>query len=174
MGARELKQIERQLILYDIFQRNDEDTRLSTIMYHLPGMNLRMLQRDIRDLTDAGLLLVYFFRDMDAYINCGEHREEEGLCHIKARYGNRKFFTTGFKTKDVDSIMLIRWKNDANGHSYEMRKPEMCKDGDLLRMDLTKEFAAMGLESKEKDEKAKRGGGSSNFRAYGEWIHVGE
>ena len=75
MGARELKQIERQLILYDIFQRNNEDTRLSTIMYHLPGMNIRMLQRDIRDLMDAGLLLVYFSRDMDAYINYDKHRD---------------------------------------------------------------------------------------------------
>jgi len=75
VGARELKQIERQLILYDIFQQNNEDTRLSTIMYHLPGMNLRMLQRDIRDLTDAGLLQVYFSRDMNAYINYGECRD---------------------------------------------------------------------------------------------------
>ena len=103
-----------------------------------------------------------------------QNREEEGLYRIKARYGNRKFFTTGFKTKDIDSVMLLRWKNDANGHSYEIRKPKTCKDGNLIRMDLTKEFAAMGLESREKDEKAKRGGGSSNFRAYGNWIHVGE
>ncbi len=103
-----------------------------------------------------------------------QNREEEGRCRIKARYGNRKFFTTGFETKDIDSIMLLRWKNDANGHSYEMRKPETHRDGDLIRMDLTKEFAAMGLESREKDEKAKRGGGSRNSRAYGDWIHIGE
>lgn len=75
MGARELKQLERQLILYDIFQQNNEDTRLSTIMYHLPGINLRMLQRDIKDLTDAGLLQVYFSRDMNAYINYSEERD---------------------------------------------------------------------------------------------------
>ena len=75
MAARELKQIERQLILYDIFQQNDEDTRLSTIMYHLPGLNMRTLQRDIRDLTDAGLLQVYFSRDKNAYINYEEYRD---------------------------------------------------------------------------------------------------
>ena len=101
------------------------------------------------------------------------NREEEAY-PIKARYGNRKFFTTGFKTKDIDSIMLLRWKNDANGHSYEMRKPEIHKQGELIRIDLTKEFAVMGLESKEKEEKAKRGGGSRNFRAYGNWIYIGE
>ena len=103
-----------------------------------------------------------------------ENREEDERCRIKARYGNRKFFTTGFETKDMDSIMILRWKNDVNGHSYEMRKPEIYRDGELVRMDLTKEFAAMGLESKEESEKAKRGGGSSNFRAYGNWIHIGE
>lgn len=75
MAAKELKQIERQLILYDIFQQNDEDTRLSTIMYHLPGLNVRTLQRDIRDLTDAGLLQVYFSRDKNAYINYEEYRD---------------------------------------------------------------------------------------------------
>ena len=75
MAARVLKQIERQLILYDIFQQNDEDTRLSTIMYHLPGINVRTLQRDIRDLTDAGLLQVYFSRDKNAYINYDEYHD---------------------------------------------------------------------------------------------------
>ena len=75
MAKRQLKQIERQLILYDIFQQNNEDTRLSTIMHHLPGLNVRTLQRDIRDLTDAGLLQVYFSRDKNAYINYEEYRD---------------------------------------------------------------------------------------------------
>ena len=81
-----------------------------------------------------------------------EQHDEEGASRIKVRYGNRKFFTTGFKTKDIDSIMLLCWKNDANGHHYEMRKPELRRDGDLIRMDLTKEFTAMGLESREANE----------------------
>ena len=75
MAAKVLKQIERQLILYDIFQQNDEEIRLSTIMYHLPGINVRTLQRDIRDLTNAGLLQVYFSRDKNAYINYEEYRD---------------------------------------------------------------------------------------------------
>ena len=103
-----------------------------------------------------------------------EQHDEEGASHIKVRYGNRKFFTTGFKTKDIDSIMLLCWKNDANEHRYEMRKPELRRDGDLIRIDLTKEFTAMGLKSRESNEKAKRGGGSSHFYAYGNWIHVGQ
>ena len=58
VAAKKLKQLERQLILYDIFQTNEEDTRMSTIRYHLPGINVRILQRDIKDLADAGVLQV--------------------------------------------------------------------------------------------------------------------
>ena len=70
-----LKQLERQLILYDIFQTNDEDTHMDTIRYHLPGIKVRTLQRDIKDLSDAGVLQVYFSRDKDAYINYDEYRD---------------------------------------------------------------------------------------------------
>lgn len=75
MADKPLKQIERQLILYDIFQQNDEDTRVSTIRYHLPGINMRTLQRDIKDLMDADLIQVYFSRDRDAYICYDEYRD---------------------------------------------------------------------------------------------------
>lgn len=75
MSARDLKQLERQLILYDIFQTNNEDTRMNTIRYHLPGIKVRTLQRDIKDLSDAGVLQVYFSRDKDAYINYDEYRD---------------------------------------------------------------------------------------------------
>ena len=50
---------------------------------------------------------------------------------------------------------------------------ELKRDGEILRMDLTKEYATMGLGIEEK-EKAKRGGGSRHFYAYGNWIHIGE
>ena len=64
--------------MYDIFQQNNEDTRLSTIRYHLKGITDRTLQRDIRDLTDAGVLRVYFSRDKGAYINYEEERDISG------------------------------------------------------------------------------------------------
>ena len=78
MAYKVLKQIERQLILYDIFQQNNEDTRFSTINYHLPGITKRTLQRDIQDLAEAGVLRVYFSRDIGAYINCNANRDISG------------------------------------------------------------------------------------------------
>jgi len=128
----------------------------------------------MRDLI--GIHIGGMIKDKEEVFLCfdwEQNREEEGR-HIKVRYGNRKFFTTGFKTKDMDSIMLLRWKNDTNGHIYEMRKPELFQKGDFIRMDLTKEFAAMGLESREANIKSTRGGGSSHFYAYGNWVHIGE
>lgn len=56
--------------MYDIFSSNDEDTRISTIKYHLPGITIRTLQRDIRDLKDANVINIYFSRTRNAYINC--------------------------------------------------------------------------------------------------------
>ena len=75
LAERKVKQIKRQLILYDIFQQNNEDSRFSTIRYHLPGINKRTLQRDIQDLMDAGVIRVYFSRDINAYINYDENRD---------------------------------------------------------------------------------------------------
>ncbi len=106
-----------------------------------------------------------------------EQCDKEGASCIKVRYGNRKFFTTLFKTKDLDSIILLWWKNDANGHGYEIRKPEISRSGDLIRLDLTKEIVAMGLEMKEAEganQKSQRGGGSRHFYAESMWMHVGE
>ena len=74
--GQQIKQIERQLILYDIFRSNGEDTRKSTIEYLLPGVSFRTIQRDLRDLKDAGLLYVYYSRDRDAYIN---YADDESL-----------------------------------------------------------------------------------------------
>ena len=124
-----------------------------------------------------GIYLGYKIKQKEEVFLCFDSEqgcEEEGLYRIKARYGNRMFFSTGYKTRDIDSIMLLRWKNDANGPSYEMRKPKLCKDGDLIRIDLVKEFIAMGLEPNEPYEKAKRGGGCSHFYDYGNWIYIGE
>lgn len=99
MAARVLKQLERQLILYDIFQTNYEDTRLDTIQYHLPGIKIRTLQRDIKDLSDAGVLLVYFSREKDAYINYGENLDNNYYSEGILKRISRKRKLTREKTK---------------------------------------------------------------------------
>lgn len=68
----EIKQIERQLIIYDVF-RYFEEVTFRDIEFVLPGLGKRMLQRDIRDLTGAGLIHVSYDRAKQAYVS----REKE-------------------------------------------------------------------------------------------------
>lgn len=102
MAGRELKQIERQLILYDIFQQSYEDIRMDTITFHLPGINMRTLQRDIRDLLDAGLIQVYFSRDRNAYINYDEYQDISGYSEgIQKRIAKKR--ESAGENRDVSS-----------------------------------------------------------------------
>ena len=101
--------------------------------------------------------------------------EGDNVNPIKVRYGNKKFFTTLFKTKNIDSIILLRWKNDANGHSYEIRKPETRRDGKLIRIDLTKELKKMGMELVEPIELSEKLEiACKPSYAGSRWIHIGE
>ncbi len=101
--------------------------------------------------------------------------EGDNVNPIKVRYGNKKFFTTLFKTKNIDSIILLRWKNDANGHSYEIRKPETHRDGKLIRIDLTKELKKMGMELVEPIELSEKLEIECKPSYAGSrWIHIGE
>lgn len=70
----EIKQIERQLILYDVF-RYFEEVTFRDIDFVLPGLGKRMIQRDIRDLTDAGLIHVSYDRVKQAYVSPEEQTD---------------------------------------------------------------------------------------------------
>ena len=105
--------------------------------------------RDVRRI-DIGRLLK---NEEEVYL-CFEEKssaEKEGRT-IKAYYGNEKFFTTIYETKDIDSIMLLHLRNDENGYSYEMRRPEISLDADFVSLDLIKELTAMGLQLEESNE----------------------
>jgi len=62
-----LTKTERQLLLYEIFTRFYKQD-LETIFAVLP-MKRRMLQRDVKDLIDAGLVSVEFSKEKQAYVS---------------------------------------------------------------------------------------------------------
>ena len=66
-----LGQTERQLIIYAVFRAFDEVT-YGDIRFVLEKFEKRTLQRDIRDLTDAGLILVKYDRQRNAYVHMGK------------------------------------------------------------------------------------------------------
>lgn len=62
----ELTKTDRQLLLYDIF-RGSQQISLEDITSRLP-VNKKMIQRDIEDLTAAGLIRIKYSRKEKAYI----------------------------------------------------------------------------------------------------------
>ncbi|MBP3610252.1 MAG: hypothetical protein J6J42_07955 [Lachnospiraceae bacterium] len=64
-----LTRLERQLLLYDIFYYL-ENVERQEILSRLP-VGDRMLQRDLRDLTEAGLIRVEYSRRLRAYVRMG-------------------------------------------------------------------------------------------------------
>lgn len=90
MAVIEIKQMERQLILYEVFQYfADEKITYRDIDFVLPGLSdsRRMLQRDIRDLSDAGLISVEYQREEGAYVWV---EKKEGNCNQKRKLSDRK------------------------------------------------------------------------------------
>lgn len=66
----EVKQTERQLVLYDVFMAFDKVT-YGDISFALGDIGKRTLQRDIKDLKDAGLVYVKYSKCERAYIDAG-------------------------------------------------------------------------------------------------------
>lgn len=64
-----LTRLERQLLLYDIFYYLEEVERRD-ITDRLP-IDVRMMQRDLQDLTDAGLIKIKYSGKQKAYIRNG-------------------------------------------------------------------------------------------------------
>lgn len=65
-----ISKLERQLLMYDIFS-GCMVTRMEDITARLP-IQKKMIQRDIRDLTDAGLIHVVYSRKEQGYVDSGQ------------------------------------------------------------------------------------------------------
>lgn len=82
----ELNQIERQLILYDVFTTFEKIT-CGDIQFVLRKIEKRTLQRDVRDLMDAGLISVKYSKSEQAYIHMGK---PSGEITVKENISKRK------------------------------------------------------------------------------------
>lgn len=63
----ELSQVERQLLLYELFLFNEESVTRELIKRCIP-ISDRMLQRDLKHLTEAGLICVCYSKKEATYI----------------------------------------------------------------------------------------------------------
>ncbi len=116
-----LTKTERQLLLYEVFDRfYGQD--LDTIFSVLP-IERRMLQRDVKDLIDAGLISVTFSKEKQAYIKS------------KQAISFREDMKRPNRTKHLEVLnrlgtLLRELDNDeiSSEEKYDRKKYTSCKD----------------------------------------------
>lgn len=116
-----LTKTERQLLLYEVFERF-YGQELDTIFSVLP-IERRMLQRDVKDLIDAGLISVTFSKEKQAYIKSKQaisFRED-------TKKPNR---TKHLKRLNRQGTLLNKLHNDeiSSEEKYDRKKYTSCKD----------------------------------------------
>lgn len=116
-----LTKTERQLLLYEIFMRF-YGQELETIFSVLP-IERRMLQRDVKDLMDAGLISVTFSKEKQAYIKL----KQEVSFHEDKKKPNR---TKHLKMLNRQGSLMRELYNDeiSSEEKYDRKKYISCKD----------------------------------------------
>lgn len=111
-----LSKTERQLLLYDIFF-HCQVTEYEDIYSRLP-ISQRMIQRDIIDLADAGLIRVSYSRQAGGYIEAGEAAFDEnavGKRHDHLKRLNR----LGRLMRELDNEDVAQWEKEFDDETQE-------------------------------------------------------
>ena len=108
-----LSKLERQLLLYDIFYYF-ENVEQQDIQSRIP-VGARMLQRDLQDLTDAGLIRVFYSRKQKAYVRNGVPKlslgkEKRRVAHLQ-RLRRIGILMHCLENDEVDVNELFQRKN---------------------------------------------------------------
>lgn len=116
-----ISKTERQLLLYEIFL-NFYLWDLDTIQTVIP-VERRMLQRDIRDLVDAGLISVVFSKKEQAYVQA----DEEVSFHEDK---NKPARTRHLKVLNRLGTLMEKLDNDeiSQDEKYDRKKYKSCKE----------------------------------------------
>lgn len=116
-----LTKTERQLLLYEVFHRF-YGQELDTIFSVLP-IERRMLQRDVKDLIDAGLISVTFSKEKQAYIKSNQAVS----FHEDREKPNR---TKHLKRLNRIGTLLRKLYNDeiSSKEKYDRKKYTSCKE----------------------------------------------
>lgn len=127
----ELSQVERQLLLYELFIFNKESVTKELIKRCLP-ISDRMLQRDLKDLTEAGLINVKYSKTERAYIQHPEavvfnpkEAASRRLVHLE-RLHRIGVSMRSLTNDDIEQDVIFNRKNQKSiKQSYEELFPEI-------------------------------------------------
>ena len=116
-----LTKTERQLLLLEVFDRF-YGQELETIFLVLP-IERRMLQRDMKDLIDAGLISVAFSKEKQAYI---KSNQEVSFCEDTEKPNRTKHLEVlnrlGTLLRELDNDEI------SSEEKYDRKKYTSCKD----------------------------------------------
>lgn len=127
----ELTKIERQLLLFEIIS-SCEVTEYIEITSLLP-IEKRMIQRDIKDLTDAGLISVTFSKEENGYVHNGTPVFDQTATGRRKRY-----------LKDLNRIgtLMRELYNDDQSFWKDSHEPyyDYDEDGRAFIMDIPADY----------------------------------
>ena len=115
MEVIELSHTDRQLLLYDIFFRSQQ-VEYEDITSRLP-IGKKMVQRDIKILTDAGLIRIKYSKKYKAYIHDSEHLPSFNE-NAKGRYRIHLMKLRRIATLMKELCMDTRSYYDVDGDAY--------------------------------------------------------
>ena len=117
-----LTQLLRQLLLYEIFCFCEE-VSYEEIRCRIP-MNQRTIQRDIADLTEAGLLSVYYSRSRQAYVD-----KENPLVEVDASKVSQRKKAHHEKLRRLSWLMRnLQHDKVSEYEKFDRSKYKSCKD----------------------------------------------
>ena len=120
-----LSKTERQLLLYEIFL-HCEVTEFAEITSRLP-INKRMIQRDIVDLRDAGLVDVVYSKKERGYIKKDTARFNENVTG-KRRQSLKRLYRLGTLMTELENEDVAAWEKEMDREDGEEKKYFTAKD----------------------------------------------
>lgn len=112
-----LTKLERQLLMYDIFS---QCTVIEFVeITNLLPINKKMIERDVKDLTDAGLINVTFSKKENGYIHSGEPK----FCETETNERRKEHLTRLSRL-----ATLMRKLDSSQSDYYEERLEEDMRD----------------------------------------------
>ena len=112
----ELSKIERQLLLYEIFL-HCEVTEFAEITSRLP-INKRMIQRDIVDLREAGLVDVVYSKKERGYVKKDTPRFHEHAAG-KRRQSLKRLYRLGTLMTELENEDIADWEKELENEDGE-------------------------------------------------------
>jgi hypothetical protein len=121
----ELSKIERQLLLYEIFL-HCEVTEFIEITSRLP-VNKRMIQRDIVDLREAGLVDVFYSKKERGYIKKDTPRFNENAVG-KRRQSLKRLYRLGTLMTELENDDAASWEKEFDREDGDEKEYFTAKD----------------------------------------------